>query len=117
MIDKGVRVYNGSDWPAAPTDWRKGMQISITRKTMGGLVCGEHQALNIEEALRTFTSDPAWLDYMEGTKGSIEIGMYADFAVLGEDITEIDPEKIEETPIHMSIVGGNVVYTDGTLSL
>jgi len=117
MIDKGVRVYNGSDWPAAPADWRRGLQTSITRKTIGGIVCGTHQALNMEEALRAYTKDPAWLDYMEDRKGSIEAGMYADFAVLGEDLIEIDPDDIESIPVHMSIVGGKVVYDDGVLQI
>ena len=117
MLDEGVRVYNGSDWPAAPADWRRGLQTSITRKTMGGLVCGAHQALSMEEALRAYTADPAWLDYMEDRKGSIEAGMLADFAVISDDLTAIDPDKIEDVEIHMSIVGGNVVYDDGVLKI
>ena len=117
MLDKGIRVFNGSDWPAAPADWRRGLMTSITRKTMGGMVSGAHQALNIEEALRAYTADPAWLDYMEDRKGSIKAGMLADFAVLGSDITAIDPDDIEGVPIHMSIVGGRVVYDDGTLKI
>ena len=54
---------------------------------------------------------------MEDRKGSIEVGYLADFAILGEDISAIDPHKIIDTPIHMSIVGGNVIYNDGVLSI
>jgi predicted amidohydrolase YtcJ len=115
LLNSGVRVYNGSDWPAASADWRKGVLTAITRKSRGGVVCGAHNALNIEEALRSYTADPAWIDHMEDRKGSVEAGKLADFAVLGDDITAIDPEQIEEVPIHMSIVGGQVVFTDGVL--
>ncbi|MCL1896545.1 MAG: amidohydrolase [Clostridiales bacterium] len=117
LLDKGVMVFNGSDWPAASPDWRKGLEVSMTRKTAGGLVSGRHQALGIEEALRAYTAAPAWIDFMEDRKGSIEAGMLADFAVLGDDITSIDPHGIPEITIHMSIVGGNIVYNDGVLGI
>ena len=117
MLGKGVKFCNSSDWPVLPPDWRRGIETGVTRVSRGGLVCGKHQAVTIEEALRSYTTDPAWFDHMEDRKGSIEVGMLADFAVLGEDITEIDPQKIAETPIHMSIVGGHVIYDDGSLSI
>jgi len=117
MLDKGVRVYNSSDWPVCPPDWRKGIRTGVSRITRGGLICGPHQAITLEQALRSYTKDPAWQDYMEDRKGSIEVGMLADFAVLGEDITEIDPLAIVDTPIHMSIVGGNIIFNDGVLNV
>ena len=117
MLDKGIRVYNSSDWPVCAPDWRKGIRTGVTRETRGGQVCGPHQAISFEQALRSYTSDPAWQDYMEDRKGSIKVGYLADFAVLGEDISEIDPHKIVDTPIHMSIVGGNVIYNDEVLSI
>lgn len=117
MLDKGVRVCNSSDWPAGSPDWRKGLQAAIVRESREGVVCGPHQALNIEEALRTYTVEPAWIDHMEDRKGSIEVGNLADFAVLGKDITAIDPHEIEDIPVHISIVGGKVVYTDDLLEI
>jgi len=117
MLDKGVRFFNSSDWPICAPDWRRGVQTAIVRETRGGLVCGPHQAINLEQALRSYTSEPAWQDHMEDRKGSIAVGMLADFAVLGEDITTIDPHKIEEVQVHMSIVDGNVIFTDGVLNV
>jgi len=117
MLGKGVKFYNSSDWPVCVPDWRRGVKTAVTREARSGLVCGIHQAITLEEALRSYTVDPAWIDYMEDRKGSIEVGMLADFAVLGKDITEIDPREIVDTPVHMSIVGGNVIYDDGTLAV
>ena len=117
MLSKGVKFCNSSDWPVCPPDWRKGIRTAITRQTRAGLICGEHQALTLEEALRSYTADSAWFDHMEDRKGSIEVGMLADFAVIGEDITAIDPLKITELPVHMSIVGGHVIYNDGLLCI
>ena len=116
LMDSGVLVCNGSDAPSGATfDWRPGMQAAIVRESLSGVVSGPHQALSVEEAIRSYTINGAFLDHMEDVKGSIEPGKYADFCVLGKDITAIDPHEIESTPIHMTIVGGHVVYSDGAL--
>jgi predicted amidohydrolase YtcJ len=116
LMDSGVLVCNGSDVPSGSTpDWRPGMQAAIVRESLSGVVSGPHQALSVEEAIRSYTINGAFLDHMEEVKGSIEAGKYADFCVLGSDITAIDPHEIVNTPIHMTIVGGHVVYSDGEL--
>lgn len=118
LWDKGIVVANGSDAPCAPLDWRNSMQASILREgTLSGKVSGAHQCLNIEEAIRAYTINPAWLEHAEDSKGSIEPGKLADFCILGRDITTIDPHEISATPVLMTIVGGKVVFNDGTLQL
>jgi len=117
LWDNGAIVCNSSDVPCATPDWRPGMQTAILRESMAGVVSGPHQSLNIEEAIRTYTINGAWLDHMEDVKGSVEEGKYADFCVIGKDITAIDPHEIHDTPIHMTITGGHVVYSDGELEI
>jgi len=117
LIDHGVILCNSSDLPCATPDWRPGMQTAVVRESMSGVVSGPHQCLSIEDAIRSYTINGAWLDHMEEVKGSVEAGKYADFCVIGKDITAIDPHEIHETPIRMTIVGGHVVYTDGELEI
>jgi len=118
LMDAGVRVANSSDAPCAPPDWRIGLQYSVLRESKGsGMVSGPHQRLTVPEALRTYTIIPAWLEHAEQVKGSVEVGKYADFCILGRDITAIDPHEIMETPILMTIVGGRVVYDNGTVAV
>ena len=116
LVDNGVIVCNSSDTPCATPDWRPGMQTAIVRESLSGVVSGPHQALSVEDAIRSYTINGAFLDHTDDVKGSIEAGKYADFCVLGKDITAIDPHEIVTTPIHMTIVGGHVVYTDGELA-
>ena len=117
LIDHGVTVCNSSDVPCAVPDWRPGMQTAIVRESMSGVVSGPHQSLSIEDAIRSYTINGAWLDHMEEVKGSIEAGKFADFCVVGKDLTSIDPHEIHDTPIRMTIVGGHVVYSDGELEI
>jgi len=60
-----------------------------------------------------YTINGAWQDHMENIKGSIELGKLADFCVLGEDILTIDPHKIKDIPVFMTIAGGKIVYNAG----
>ena len=41
---------------------------------------------------------------------SITPGKLADFVVLSDDILSIDPVKIQDVQIDMTILGGNIVY-------
>jgi predicted amidohydrolase YtcJ len=117
MMDAGVVVCNSSDVPCASPDWRPGLQTAIVRESINGVVSGPHQSLSAEEAIRSYTINGAWLEHTEDVKGSVEPGKYADFVILGSDITTIDPHEIHDTPIHMTIVGGHIVYSDGTLDI
>jgi len=118
LLDAGVVAANSSDAPCASPDWRIGLQYSIVRESRSsGTVSGPHQRLTVQEAIRTYTILPAWLEHAERVKGSIEAGKYADFCILARDITAIDPHEIMRTPILMTIVGGREVYSDGTLAI
>ena len=118
MVDLGVKVANSSDAPVVPPDWRVGLQSSMLREGKAtGNVSGPHQRLSLEEGIRSYTIVPAWLDHAEDVKGSVEAGKFADFCIIGQDLTAIDPHKIMEVPILMTIMDGKVVYTDGTLAV
>ncbi len=48
----------------------------------------------------------------ENVKGSIETGKFADFCIIRDDILSVDPHKIGEIPVLMTIVGGKVVFDE-----
>jgi hypothetical protein len=53
----------------------------------------------------------AYQDHQQDIKGSIEPGKMADLVVLGEDILTVDPRKISDIPVLMTIVGGKIVFS------
>ena len=63
-----------------------------------------------ELALRSYTINVAYGAFEEKIKGSIEKGKLADFTVLDQDIMSVDEEKILDTKVDMTIIGGKVVY-------
>jgi predicted amidohydrolase YtcJ len=71
---------------------------------------GPKQALSRMEALRCATLNGAYLTFDEGRKGSIEVGKFADLAVLSADPLSVAEERISETTALMTMVGGRIVH-------
>jgi len=46
----------------------------------------------------------------EKTEGSIAPGKLADLIVVDQDLFQIDPHKIDQTQVLLTMVGGRVVY-------
>jgi predicted amidohydrolase YtcJ len=113
VLDAGANLTSSSDAPVTYPNWRMGVQAAVLREGLvSGKVSGPEECITVEEAIRSYTINGAWQDRMEDVKGSIEVGKVADFCVIGEDILTVDPHKISEIPVLMTIVGGQIVYGD-----
>jgi hypothetical protein len=118
VLDAGVNLTSSSDCPVTYPNWRLGAKAAVLREALGsGRVSGPDECLGIEQLIRTYTINGAWQDHMEDLKGSIEVGKLADLCVLGEDILTVDPHKLDEIRVLMTIVGGKIVFdeSDGVL--
>ncbi|MGS2737917.1 amidohydrolase [Sinomicrobium sp. M5D2P17] len=115
MIDLGLPVGAGTDgtrvasynpWPA--------LYWLITGKTVGDLQLAEPaNQLSREEALHLYTKGSAWISDEENVKGTLENGMYADFALLSGDYFSIPEKEINNLKSVLTVVGGNVVFASG----
>ena len=65
-----------------------------------------------EQALRMLTIDAAWFGFAEKTRGSLEVGKLADFAILDRDFLSVPVEQISQTLSLLTVVDGNVVHAD-----
>lgn len=68
------------------------------------------QALTREQALRAVTCDAARLTWDEDCKGSIEVGKFADLAVLDRDVLLCPDAQIAGTVSVLTIVGGDITH-------
>jgi predicted amidohydrolase YtcJ len=66
-----------------------------------------------EEALQSYTINNAYAAFEEDIKGSLTPGKYADITVLSQDLLTVDEDKIPETKVDFTIVGGEVKYRRG----
>ena len=113
LLDAGAILTFGSDWTVAPLDPLQGIYAAVTRRTIDGKNPAgwiPEQKISVEEALRCYTSNNAYAMFMEKEIGRILPGMYADLAVLSDDLFTIDPAQIANTTVDMTISGGKVVH-------
>lgn len=92
------------------------MSIAVMRQTIGGQVIAPEQQVSREDALRMMTIDAAWQSFDETRKGSIENGKLADLAILSNDYLTVAEEQIKDIYSVLTIVGGEIVHTDGSIS-
>ncbi len=109
--EAGVLVTQSSDAPIVVPDWKLGIENCLLRESPSGKVFGPRQKIPIKEAIRQCTINGAYQNHQEDIKGSIETGKLADLIVLDEDILTIDPHKISEISVLMTIVSGKIVFT------
>jgi hypothetical protein len=107
-MDHGIFVALGSD--ILPIGPMVGLYASVTRKGMSGEVYGPAEKITMEEAITGYTAKAAYLTREEDIKGTLEPGKLADIIVLSDDLLTIDPEKILDVQVLMTIVDGRVVY-------
>lgn len=113
VLDAGANLTSSSDAPVTYPNWRMGVQAAVLREGLvSGKVSGPEECITVEEAIRSYTINGAWQDRMEDIKGSIEVGKVADFCIIGDDILTVDPHKIGDIPVLMTIIGGKVVFEE-----
>ncbi|MEU8007237.1 amidohydrolase [Catellatospora sp. NPDC049111] len=110
----GVNVTSGSDAPVTDPNWLSGLASMVARIDAAGQVSGPDQRINLNSALRTYTSAPAWQDGSDSWKGALRQAMAADLCILGADLRRSDPHDYSRIAVRATISGGRVVYEGGT---
>jgi len=116
MLDSGVRITLGSDFPVEDMNPLAGFYAAVTRLSPDGRSPhGEQgwfpeQRLTRIEALRGMTIEPAYASFTEDKLGSLVPGKLADFVVLSQDIMEVPAKNILETTVLATALDGKVVY-------
>jgi hypothetical protein len=113
LIKSGASVTFGSDWTVAPLDPIAGIYAAVTRRTLDDKNPNgwfPNQKINVETALRCYTSNNAYANFMENKTGKLKAGMLADMVVLSEDLFAIKPSNIQSVKVLRTIVNGKEVY-------
>jgi predicted amidohydrolase YtcJ len=109
MSRLGIRWGLHSDFPVTEVDPLMGIWLAVNRRTSGGQSIGPDEAVSVEQALRGFGPDAAYLGFQEKRLGTIAPGFLADFVALSAD-PAADPESIKDLVVQATIIGGEVVY-------
>jgi predicted amidohydrolase YtcJ len=114
LLAEKAAVAFGSDWSVAPLNPLVGIDAAVNRRTLDGKHPGgwfPEQRITAAQAVEAYTLTSAYAAFQEGDRGSIAVGKLADLVVLSRDIlAESERDRIADTAVTMTIVGGRVVY-------
>ncbi|MCE8522635.1 amidohydrolase [Ruegeria pomeroyi] len=110
LVQRGMMFGSHHDAPVAFPDSMRILDATVTRRTRSGDILGPHQRVDVMTALKAMTIWPAWQQFEEDDKGSIEVGKLADFVILSGDPTAVDPETLDQLRVVKTIKENKVIY-------
>jgi predicted amidohydrolase YtcJ len=134
FLKDGVVLGFSSDWPCSwPPNPFVSMQAAITREIWhsddtadiidlpmdGAALAGARptgkfytpeQRVTVRQAVDAYTQGSAYAEFAESRVGSLEVGKFADLAVLSQDIFTAPPKSVGKTRVVLTLVGGKIVY-------
>src|SRR5262249_26358389 len=105
------------DWSVVTINPWPGVQNLLTRQTTEGNPPGgwiPQMRITLPEAIEGYTLGAAIAGKREKTEGSLEAGKLADLIIVSQDLFKIEPAKIGQTEVLVTMAGGKVVYESPT---
>jgi hypothetical protein len=115
LLDAGVRLALSANYPTAPFNPWLQISIAMARHAPGagpefrGL---KEDKLTLEEAIKAYTIDGAYVLAWEDIIGSIEVGKRADIIVLDRNLFGSTTDEIAETNVLATMINGRVIHEE-----
>jgi len=103
LLNNGVMLAWGTDWPVSNLNPMFNIYQVVTRYY-------PEQRLTMAEAIKYYTLGSAYASFDEESRGTLEVGKFADMVVLSQDLFRIDPKEITKTEVLYTIVDGKIAY-------
>ncbi|MDR0854360.1 MAG: amidohydrolase [Clostridiales Family XIII bacterium] len=113
VLDAGLHIAEGSDAPVEYVNPYHGFYAGVARKNRAGEPADggyPGQCLTREEVIRAATIWSAEAQFEEHIRGSLEIGKFADFAVIDKDLLTCNVEDIKDIQALRTVVGGKTIF-------
>ena len=101
LFEADARVTLSSDWDVSDLNPFVGLQNAVSRNP---------QEISLEEAVKAYTINAAYVMRQEDKAGSLEVGKEADFVVLNQNIFDVATDRISKTKVQETYLQGNRVY-------
>ena len=112
LLNKYGKIALGTDFPVEQVSPFLTFYAAVARQDSNNYPENGYQienALTREETLKGMTIWAAYSNFEENEKGSIEVGKFADFIILDQDIMEVDIDKVTKTTVLETFVNGEKV--------
>ena len=92
------------------------LQWLLDGRTAGGTALrSPEETPSRADALRFYTSGGGWVSHDDNVRGSLEVGKWADLAVLSGDYMTVPVEQVGGIESLLTLVGGHVVCAAGSV--
>jgi predicted amidohydrolase YtcJ len=118
LVRSGAGLAMGSDWSVSSPDPLEEIHVAVNRVMAPTYPYGNGNAevflpeerLDLATAIAAFTMGSAYVNHLEDVTGSIEVGKYADLAVIDRDLFAHPVEEIANAQVDATFVEGVAVY-------
>jgi len=122
LVRAGAMLAMGSDWSVSSPDPLEEIHVAVNRRMSPAYphkvetreVFIPDERLDLATALAAFTMGSAYVNHLDGSTGSIEVGKYADLAVIDRDLFEHPGDEIAEATVEQTFVEGERVFALST---
>jgi predicted amidohydrolase YtcJ len=123
LVRAGAMLAMGSDWSVSSPDPLEEIHVAVNRrmsstyphKVENHEVFIPDEQLDLATALAAFTMGSAYVNHLDGSTGSIEVGKYADLAVIDRDLFAHPVDEIADATVEQTFVQGERVFALSTL--
>jgi predicted amidohydrolase YtcJ len=109
----GATIVAGSDWAVSSMNPFEAIEVAVTRQnpwTNAGDVLTPQHRIDVETAIRAYTSEGAEATFSEDLVGSLEVGKRADFVVVDRDPFTIPASELSEVRVEATWLDGEPVF-------
>jgi hypothetical protein len=112
LIDAGITVTGGSDFPIEDPDVLFGL-ASFVHRTPPGMSAPwmPDERISIDEALAAYTINAHRAADVDYRRGRIDVGMDADVVIIDRDITACSAEELQQAHIMATFTAGRRRYS------
>jgi predicted amidohydrolase YtcJ len=118
LVRAGAGLAMGSDWSVSSPDPLEEIHVAVNRVMPPSYLYGNgngdvflpEERVDLATALSAFTMGSAYVNHLDDVTGSIEVGKYADLAVVDRDLFAHPAEEIANAQVDATFVEGVAVY-------
>lgn len=109
----GATIVAGSDWAVSSMNPFEAIEVAVTRQdpwTNAGEVLTPQHRIDVETAIRAYTSAGAEATFSEDLVGTLEVGKRADFVIVDRDPFGIPASELSEVQVEGTWLDGEAVF-------
>lgn len=110
LIDRGVIINFGTDFPIVDVNPFENIQMAVTRKK-GDEIFFEEYCISLHECIKAYTINNAYSNFNESAAGTIETGKVADFVIMEDNLFAMDSDKLSTARVWKTFLNGKEVYS------